>query len=250
MRPVPALLLTAFLTLALAAVPAAAAKPSYRLEFSGRLKVTHDDAGLQANGASCGLGTPDNTSPFADHYTLSLSWRANFVVKVNPSRPVRIKVRAARTRVRGSFGYSGSAYDFNCHQIVYGPSGEPCTGTLGAGGPAMLKVRQTPRRSREQIRFQPQPFGALNGAPATCTVDVGGAPQVTYTAADELGLPSLGPTFPGRAFSALESTRHPKPVKRRIRRHLDCSEPTQSPGETDACSTVYAGAETLRLRGG
>jgi hypothetical protein len=75
---------------------------------------------------------------------------------------------------------------------------------------------------------------------------------VTYTASDELNLPTLGTDIAHHSFSlpeAAAATTH-KAVKHRIRRTVDCSEPAQSAGESDTCTTTYTGTETLRVRRG
>jgi hypothetical protein len=235
---------------ALAAVPASA-KPSYRLRFSGTLSVTHDDSGLEANGASCGLPTPDQTSPFEDHYTLGVSWTTSYRIRTNRKHRLHATLKARTTRIFGTnFSYNGYAYDFSCHEIVYGPGGAACTGTIGGPGPGTVKAGLRPVRATERLRLVLAPFGPLIGTPSSCTVD--SMPAVTYTASDELGLPSLGTALPGHAFNLAEPSAggKAKTIERKIKRTVDCSEPAQSAGETDTCSTVYAGSETLRVRPG
>lgn len=238
-------MITSSLIATVAAVPAAA-KRSYRLAFSGDLTVTHTDAGLQANGAECGLGTPDDTSPFQDHYTLGVSWRTAFTISFSPGRRRRATITARSTHISGShFGYYGFAFDFSCDQIVYGPAGSACTGALELGGPGSVEATLVPARTLERLAFVLHPFGALAGSPVSCTVGV--APQVTYEAADELGLGTLGGALAAHTFKLTEplAAARAKTIARRIDRRVDCSQPSQSPGESDTCTTVYAGRETL-----
>jgi hypothetical protein len=230
---------------ALTAGPAAASVRAlrYELTLGGSLSIVHDDQGLQANGAACGLGTPDETSPFQDHYTLSLRWSTTFNVTLG-GKPRAIAARATRVS-GGTFAYDGYAYDFNCNKIVYGPGGQPCSGTLAdAGAGSLLNAHGSPARKPKQLTFDPQPFGALVATPASCTVDM--TPQVTYTAADELGLESLGQT--------LAHTFRIRPIERthtfRYKLHLynNCSQPPQSPGETDSCATTGTASGSLLVR--
>jgi hypothetical protein len=227
---------------ALAAGPALAAPHQlhYQLTFNGQLSVAHSDQGLQSNGAACGLGTPDDTSPFDDHYTLSLRWSTTFNVTLKGKR-VTVAARTTRVR-RGSFSYGGYAYDFNCNEIVYGPAGQPCAGTVMGSGPGVVTARGSPERNR--ATFAVRPFGALVGTPSSCTVGV--QPQVTYMAADELDLASLGQvaaqTFRVGAIKRARTFRY------KLDRATNCSVAPQSPGETDTCSTTYAGGGSLRVR--
>jgi hypothetical protein len=229
---------------ALAAAPAAASVRAlrYELTLSGSLSVVHDDQGLQANGAACGLGTPDDTSPFQDHYTLSLRWSTTFNVTLGGKKRM-IKARATRVS-GGTFAYDGYAYDFNCNKIAYGPAGQPCSGTLADAGAGLLSARGSPARRPKRLTFDPQPFAALVATPPSCTV--GTTPQVAYTAADELGLGSLGQT--------LAHTFRIRPIERthtfryKLRLSNNCSQPPQSPGETDSCATTDTASGSLRVR--
>jgi hypothetical protein len=247
----PAVALISALAALLAAVPAAA-KPGqrYRFSVSGHVTVTHNDTGLQANGADCGLNTPDATSPFEDHTALTVSWRSSFVVPVDArGRPRTKPIKATTTRVSGTFSYSGFAWSFSCHEIVYGPGGQPCTGSLrNGGGPGLITARRRTRGKRLLLKLLPTPFGPPVANPASCTVDT--SPAVTYTASDELNLPTLGTDIAHHWFTLPEVAPGHKALSHRIRRTVDCSQPAQSAGETDTCSTTYAGAETLRVTRG
>jgi hypothetical protein len=239
----------------LAAVPAAAArthkhkhKPKrtaaqlrYQLTVSGSVSVSHYDQGLEANGAGCGLG-PDDTSPFVDNYTMSLSWRTVFNVSLKRER---VTVNGQTTLVSaGQYSYSGYAYDFNCHEILYGPGGQPCTGTLGSGGGAQLTARGSPARKPKRLTFAIAPFGVLVGSPGECTVD--SDPGVTYTADDELGLTTLGLAVAKQFKVPVRKRAHAYRFK--INQTSNCSVPDQSPGETDNCTTTYTGGGSLRVR--
>jgi hypothetical protein len=244
-----ALIATAVLA-ALAAAPASA-KPSYQLRFSGTLSVTHDDSGLEANDAGCALGTPANTSPFEDHYTVGLSWTTSYKLKANRKHRLRATIKARTTRVLGtSFSYQGYAYDFGCHEIVYGPGGTACTGTIGGPGPGAVDARLQPVRASERIRLVLDPFGSLVATPTSCTVD--SVPAVTYAAGDELGLAGLGGALDDHPFNVLEpgAVGKVKTIRRKIERTVDCSQPAQSADETDTCSTAYSGSEALVVRPG
>jgi hypothetical protein len=241
-------LLAALLLAVLAAGPAVAARGSskrpvlrYQLTFSGRLLVSHSDQGLQANGAGCNLG-PDDTSPFVDDYTLSLRWSTTFNVTLK-RKLVQVMARATRV-TGGQYSYQGYAYDFNCNEIIYGPGGQPCTGTLAVGGRAVLTARGSPTRKPKRLTFGSEPFGPLVATPPECTVDA--SPAVTYAAADELSLASLGQTI-AHTFSA-RVVKRPHTYRFTINTVNDCSQPAQSPGETDTCSTTYAGSGSLRVR--
>jgi hypothetical protein len=224
------------------AAPCAAKGPlRYRLTFTGRLSVTHSDQGLQSNGGGCNLG-PDDTSPFADNYVLSLQWRTTFVVTVKRKR---VLVDANTTRVSGGrYSYSGYAYDLYCNEIRYGPGGRPCTGTLASAGKGWLIARGVPWRKPRRLRVTSAPFGLLVATPAECTV--ASTPAVTYTAADELALDSLGATVT-HAFR-LRVARGARTYPFRLHRSTSCSQPAQSPGEIDTCTTTYSGRGSLRVR--
>jgi hypothetical protein len=241
MRP----LLTALTLAALAAGTASAAPKQrpmrYQLTFSGGLSVVHTDRGLQSNGGGCGLG-PDDTSPFADIYTISLRWNTTFNVTLKAKR---VQVTARATSVTGGrYTYQGYAYGFNCQEILYGPGGQPCTGALADGGSGSLTAQGSPARKPRRVTFASQPFGLLVATPPDCTV--GSNPPVTYTAADELGLDELGQTI-ARTFN-VPARGHPKAHAFKLKLVTDCSLSAQSPGETDACTTTYTGRGSLRVR--
>lgn len=230
---------------ALAAGPAGARTPAlrYKLAFTGSVTVTHSDQGLQANGSACGLGTPDDTSPFDDHYTLSLRWRESFAVKLGARRTT---VRTPARVSNGQFSYGGYAWSFSCDEIVYGPGGQPCTGVLADGGRAQLTVSGSPARRPKRLTLVAQPFATLTGTPSSCTV--GAAPQITYMAADELGLASLGQTVT-HTFK-VPARKKSRTYKFKLRQTDNCSLPPQSAGESDTCSTLYTGSGSLQIRPG
>jgi hypothetical protein len=228
---------------ALAAAAAVARPLRYRLTFAGSVTVTHTDQGLQANGSACGLGTPDDTSPFDDHYSLSLRWNVGFTVTLGRVR----QTAAADVRLSGGqFSYGGYVYDYNCHEIAYGPGGQPCTGALSGGGRASLVLRSSPAHKPKRLSITSQPFGALTGTPASCTVSA--TPEVTYEAADELGLSTLGQTL-AQTFK-LGVPARARTLRYRLRRTSNCSQSPQSPGESDSCTTVYGGSGSLQVRPG
>jgi hypothetical protein len=209
--------------------------------FTGAVTVTHSDQGLQANGADCGFGTPDNTSPFDDHYMVSLQWSTSFTFRLMRRR---ISARARAAINGGQFSYSGYTYDFNCNEIAYGPSGQPCTGALTVADPATLTVHASPARRPKRLTVTAQPFGTPAATPATCTVQT--TPQVTYTAADELELASLGRQL-ARQFR-LAVPKRPRTFTYKLARTIDCSQPPQSAGESDTCKTTFTGTGSLRIR--
>lgn len=220
---------------------AVARPPRYRVTFSGDATVTHTDQGRQANGSACGLGTPDDTSPFDDHYSLSLRWSAAITVTVGRARqtvdaPVHVSA--------GQFSFGGYVYSYDCHEIVYGSVGQPCTGTLSAGGPATLVVRSSRRRKSTLLSIAAQPFASLTGTPPSCTVEA--TPRVTYDAANELGLSTLGQVLTEKFKAGVPA--RVRTLRYKLQRTSNCSEPPQSPGESDSCTTVYAGAGMLQIR--
>ena len=236
-------LLAALFLAVLAAGPAVAAghQLRFRLTFSGGLTVSHSDRGLQTNGGGCGLG-PDDTSPFVDQYTLSLDWSSTFNVTL---RRTQVQVSAQSTQVNGGqYSYSGYAYDFNCHEIVYGPGGQPCTGTLAAGGQGLLTAVGSPVRKPRRLMFSSTPFGPLVATPPECTVD--SSPAVTYGADDELGLDAIGQTI-AQTFKA-RVVKGARTYRFKLSTTTDCSQPAQSPGETDTCSTAYTASGSLRVK--
>jgi hypothetical protein len=213
----------------------------YQLTISGSLSVSHSDQGLQANGGGCGLGASD-TTPFVDQYTLSLRWRTVFNATI---RRKQVTVKARSTSVTaGQYSYQGYSYDFNCHQILYGPQGQPCTGTLGAAGGGLMTARGSPARKPKRLTFAISPFGVLAATPSECTVD--SSPPVTYAAADELGLGTLGLTVAQLFKPPVRKRAHTYAFK--INSSDNCAQPAQSPGETETCSTSYAGRGSLRVR--
>jgi hypothetical protein len=107
-----------------------------------------------------------------------------------------------------------------------------------------LTAQGSPAREPRRLEFASNPFGVLIARPADCTV--GSSPAVTYTAADELPLDSLGHAV-AEKFRLRAGTRA-RTYGFKLHRSSGCSQPPQSPAETDACTTTYLARGSLRVR--